>query len=137
VPRYTPGPWKIRPNGELWSYSRGGSPQQIGTMFWSGKSEERDGNGRIIAGAADPGKPCVIDVCRDLFHLDNDYVVAVQLPTPRFARGGLAHHGDPVKLLVVLFEIVVVQFTQSMIQAHDVAGQLQPVRIASYRLIAL
>ena len=91
----------------------------------------------VIAGAADPGKPCVIDVCRDLFHLDNDYVVAVQLPTPRFARGGLAHHGDPVKLLVVLFEIVVVQFTQSMIQAHDVAGQLQPVRIASYRLIAL
>jgi hypothetical protein len=53
VPRYTPGPWKIRPNGELWSYSRGGAPQQIGTMYWSGKSEERDGNARIIAGAAD------------------------------------------------------------------------------------
>lgn len=53
MPRYTPGPWKIRPNGELWSYQRGGAPQQIGTMSWSGKPEERDGNGRILAGAAD------------------------------------------------------------------------------------
>lgn len=53
MPRYTPGPWKIRPNGELWSYSRGGAPQQIGTMYWSGKAEERDGNARIIAGAAE------------------------------------------------------------------------------------
>ncbi len=53
VPRYTPGPWKMRPNGELWSYQRGGNPSQIGTMYWSGKSEERDGNARIIAGAAD------------------------------------------------------------------------------------
>jgi hypothetical protein len=53
VPRYTPGPWKMRPNGELWSYQRGGNPGQIGTMYWTGKSEERDGNARIIAGAAD------------------------------------------------------------------------------------
>lgn len=53
VPRYTPGPWKMRPNGELWSYQRGGNPSPIGTMSWSGKPEERDGNARIIAGAAD------------------------------------------------------------------------------------
>lgn len=43
----------MRPNGELWSYSRGNNPQQIGTMYWTGNSDERDGNGRIIAGAAD------------------------------------------------------------------------------------
>jgi hypothetical protein len=53
VPRYTSGPWKIRPNGELWSYSRGGSPGQVGTMSWAGKPEERDGNARIIAGSVD------------------------------------------------------------------------------------
>lgn len=53
MPRYTAGPWKMRPNGELWSYSRGGAPSQIGTMYWSGEQEERDGNARIIAGAAD------------------------------------------------------------------------------------
>lgn len=52
MPRYTPGPWKIRPSGELWSYSRGENPSEIGTMSWTGKPEERDGNGRIIAGAA-------------------------------------------------------------------------------------
>jgi len=43
----------MRPNGELWSYSRGGSPTQVGTMYWSGNQEDRDGNSRIIAGAAD------------------------------------------------------------------------------------
>jgi len=53
VPRYTPGPWKIRPNGDLWSYSRGGAPRQIGTMSWSGKAEDRDGNSRLVAGAVD------------------------------------------------------------------------------------
>lgn len=53
MPRYTPGPWKMRPNGELWSYSRGAAPQEVGTMSWSGKPEERDGNSRIIAGAVD------------------------------------------------------------------------------------
>lgn len=53
MPRYTPGPWKIRPNGELWSYSRGSAPQQVGTMYWSGRADERDGNARLIAGAVD------------------------------------------------------------------------------------
>ncbi len=53
MPRYTPGPWKLRPNGELWSYSRGGAPQQIGTLSWSGKAEERDGNARLLAGAVE------------------------------------------------------------------------------------
>ena len=53
MPRYTSGPWKMRPNGELWSYSRGGAPNQVGTMYWTGNQEERDGNARIIAGAAD------------------------------------------------------------------------------------
>ena len=53
MPRYTSGPWKIRPNGELWSYSRGGSPSQVGTISWSGKAEERDGNARLLAGAVD------------------------------------------------------------------------------------
>ncbi|MBT5267374.1 MAG: hypothetical protein HOL85_21255 [Rhodospirillaceae bacterium] len=51
--RYTPGPWKMRPSGELWSYSRGEAPVEIGTMSWGGRQEERDGNARIIAGAAD------------------------------------------------------------------------------------
>ena len=53
MPRYTPGPWKMRPNGELWSYSRGGAPNQVGTMYWTGAQEERDGNARIIAASAD------------------------------------------------------------------------------------
>ena len=53
MPRYTPGPWKMRPSGEIWSYSRGSSPSQVGTMSWSSKPEERDGNARIVASAAD------------------------------------------------------------------------------------
>lgn len=81
MPRYTPGPWKIRPNGELWSYSRGGAPQQIGTMFWSGKAEERDGNARIIAGAS--------DLCDSLDELmliiSQPEVVAAIQSTPRIS----------------------------------------------------
>ncbi|HEY9567797.1 MAG TPA: hypothetical protein VIR38_06895 [Thalassobaculum sp.] len=81
MPRYTPGPWKIRPNGELWSYSRGGAPQQIGTMFWSGKGEEREGNGRIIAGA--------VNVCESLDELmlivSQPEVVAAIAAAPRIA----------------------------------------------------
>lgn len=53
MPRYTPGPWKMRPNGELWSYRRGANPSQIGAISWTGSPEERDGNARIIAGSVD------------------------------------------------------------------------------------
>ena len=53
MPRYTPGPWKMRPNGELRSYSRGDAPTAIGTMSWTGTADEREGNARIISTAAD------------------------------------------------------------------------------------
>ena len=81
MPRYTPGPWKMRPNGELWSYSRGGAPQQVGTMSWTGKPEERDGNSRIIAGAA--------ELCESLDELmliiSQPEVVAAIEESPRIA----------------------------------------------------
>jgi hypothetical protein len=48
----------MRPNGELWSYSRGDAPVQVGTMYWGGKQEEREGNARIIA--------CASDLCESL-----------------------------------------------------------------------
>lgn len=51
--RYTPGPWRMKSNGELWSYPRGGAPSQIGQMYWSGKQEDRAGNARLISFAAD------------------------------------------------------------------------------------
>lgn len=81
MPRYTPGPWKIRPNGELWSYSRGGSPQQIGTMSWSGKADQRDGNSRLIAGA--------VELCESLDELmliitQPEVITAIQ-SSPRIA----------------------------------------------------
>lgn len=53
MPKYTPGPWRMNQNGELWSYARGAAPAQIGTMSWSGEATERQGNAQIIAGAAD------------------------------------------------------------------------------------
>ena len=53
VPKYTPGPWKMRPNGELWSYSRGEAPELIGSMSWTGRAEDREGNARVLAGAVD------------------------------------------------------------------------------------
>jgi hypothetical protein len=43
----------MRGSGELWSYSRGDAPTEIGTMSWAGKPEEREGNARIVAAAAD------------------------------------------------------------------------------------
>ncbi len=81
MPRYTSGPWKMRPNGELWSYSRGDAPNQIGTMYWTGNQEERDGNSRIIAGAA--------DVCESLDELmlivSQPEVVEAIMATPRIS----------------------------------------------------
>lgn len=51
--RYTPGPWRMKSNGELWSYPRGGAPSQIGQMYWSGKNEDRAGNSRLVSFSAD------------------------------------------------------------------------------------
>lgn len=53
MPKYTPGPWKMRPNGELWSHSRGSGPRLIGTMAWDGLPADRDGNARILANAVE------------------------------------------------------------------------------------
>lgn len=49
--RHTPGPWKAKPNGEIWSYSRGSNPEEVGSMTWAGKIEDRPGNQRLVSAA--------------------------------------------------------------------------------------
>jgi len=81
MPRYTPGPWKMRGSGELWSYSRGDTPTEIGTISWTGNIEEREGNSRMIASAS--------DLCESLDEvmliLGQPEVVEVILSNPKIA----------------------------------------------------
>ncbi|GAB4186924.1 MAG: hypothetical protein OHK0024_27360 [Thalassobaculales bacterium] len=48
--RYTPGPWKIRTNGEITAHGRG-SAGSIGSISWSGRTEDRAGNLKLVAAA--------------------------------------------------------------------------------------
>ena len=50
--RYTPGPWNIKPNGDLYSVPRGAAPQQIGSITWLGNAEDRAGNVRLLQASA-------------------------------------------------------------------------------------
>ena len=52
----------------------------------------------------------------------------VDLPTPRLGRRGLAHHRNVIEPLAVFGEVVVVKFTEGVVQLHDVLRQLQPLR---------
>lgn len=61
--RYTPGPWNVRPNGDIMSASRGGSTVNVGSISWGSKSEDREGNSRLIANA--PG----LSECLDELYL--------------------------------------------------------------------
>lgn len=53
MPKYTAGPWKMNASGELWSFARGAAPAQIGTISWTGRISERQGNAKLLANAAD------------------------------------------------------------------------------------
>jgi hypothetical protein len=47
--RYTPGPWKLRPNGDMSSAPRGGKATQVCSISWgTGSTEEKPGNARLI-----------------------------------------------------------------------------------------
>ena len=56
----------------------------------------------------------------------DDGVVAVELPAPRLGGGGLPHDRDVVLPLAVLVEVVAGQFAEGLVEAHDVARELQP-----------
>jgi hypothetical protein len=50
--KYTPAPWKMRPNGDMSSAPRGGKAQQVCSISWSGgNNDDRPGNGRLIENA--------------------------------------------------------------------------------------
>lgn len=51
--RHSPGPWKMKPNGEVWSYCRGSSPKEVGAMTWACEPENRSGNQRLLCAAPD------------------------------------------------------------------------------------
>ena len=55
-------------------------------------------------------------------------MVAVELPAPRLGRRRLAHHRDVVAPLAVAIEVVVVQLAERVVEPHDVARLLQPLR---------
>jgi hypothetical protein len=50
--RYTPGPWKMRPNGDISSAPRAGKATQVCSISWGmSASEEKPGNARLIQAA--------------------------------------------------------------------------------------
>jgi hypothetical protein len=51
--------------------------------------------------------------------------MAVELPSPRLGRRWRAHHGEVIQPLAVLIEVIVVELAEGVIEAHDVAGELQ------------
>ena len=55
--------------------------------------------------------------------IDNQ-VMSVDLPSPRFRGTGFAHDGDPIEQLVILVEIVVVEFAEGTVEVHNVLRQL-------------
>jgi len=46
--RYTPGPWRMKNNGELWSHARGATPQLVASVSWMGDQEDRPGNMKVV-----------------------------------------------------------------------------------------
>src|SRR5688572_17280774 len=51
--------------------------------------------------------------------------MAIELPAPWFCRRRRAHHGQVIPALVVRGEVVVLQFTESVVQLPDVLCQCQ------------
>ncbi len=47
--KYTPGPWKLRPNGDMSSAPRGGKATQVCSISWGvSASDDKPGNARLI-----------------------------------------------------------------------------------------
>ncbi len=47
--KYTPGPWKMRPNGDISSAPRGGKAVSVCSVSWGmSASEDKPGNARLI-----------------------------------------------------------------------------------------
>lgn len=51
--RYTPGPWRMKNNGELWSHARGATPKLVASISWLGDQEDRPGNMRVVEGSVE------------------------------------------------------------------------------------
>ena len=47
--KYTPGPWKMRPNGDMSSAPRGGKATSVCSISWGmSASDDKPGNARLI-----------------------------------------------------------------------------------------
>ena len=47
--KYTPGPWKMRPNGDMSSAPRGGKATSVCSISWGmSASDDKAGNARLI-----------------------------------------------------------------------------------------